>query len=114
MTFPVSFLQESAGNTNIYSKGFRNLIENHLNYLKTSSYTRPLVLDSHIEYKYKGDFNGLLQANGITQDYRWITMRMNGLSSPLDYNGALGVILIPGKTDINSLLSKFLNTTGIQ
>jgi hypothetical protein len=111
-TLSVSSSQVDAGNTNMYSVGFRNLIENHLNVLRFLTNTRSVAIETKKEQIYTGDFYGLLHdILNVPQDLWWICMRMNNLESPLDYSGSLNVIVIPARQDIENLLNRFLNST---
>lgn len=110
MSFSVTNLQLNAGEVNYYSQTFRNTIENHLDFFRNDVSTTTLVLDVHDEYKYRGDFYGLLLKNKIHQDMFWITMRVNALHSPIDYDGELKLILVPSTYKINALLSRSINS----
>ena len=114
MTLSVSRFQLPMGQVNVNSSGFRNLIENHVLYLQTSVNTKILILDPADEDKWQGDFYGLLNKLGITQDMWWITMRVNNLYSPVDYSGDLGQIYSPGIVDITTLLSRYLATATVK
>ena len=107
----VSTLQISAGNTQFYSVGFRNLIENHIGYLQSLLTTKTVNLNPKKEQIFQGDFYSMLfSTENISQDLFWVTMRLNNLMSPIDYNKVLGSILIPKRSDIESLLNKYLNS----
>ena len=107
----LSKLQIDTGDTNYYSPGFRQVIEDHLSWLQKSSSTNQITLSPQAEYKYIGDFYSLLQNIDVNQDMYWITMRLNGLHSPLDYTGDLITILIPARYEVQKLLARFLTTT---
>jgi ABC-type phosphate transport system auxiliary subunit len=110
--FTVSKAQLDAGNTNMYSVGFRNLIENHLPQIRTYPNTKVLSLDPKKEQIFTGNFYGLLyNIDFVQQDMFWITMRTNGLLSPLDYSGNLNYVLIPSRGDIELLLQRYKNAT---
>jgi hypothetical protein len=98
----------------MYSVGFRNLIENHLNLLRILPSTKRLPIDPKKEHSYYGDFYNLLYNEfGIAQDILWVVMRVNHLNSPLDYTGALGYVTIPSRSEIEQLLRRYLNSTTI-
>lgn len=110
---PLALLQIPVGNVNCYSPGFRNLIENHLIFLRNRTSTINTPIEAIVENKYKGDFYQLLLYLGIDQDLFWITLRLNNLHNPLDYSGNLGTILIPADSTIKDLLAIFINNIGI-
>jgi hypothetical protein len=114
LTLSVSDLQIHPGDTNMYSVGFRNLIENHLNLLRILPSTKRLPIDPKKEHSYCGDFYNLLYNEfGIAQDILWVVMRVNHLNSPLDYTGALGYVTLPSRSEIEQLLRRYLNSTTI-
>ena len=114
ITLSVSSLQIASGNVNMYSVDIRNLLENHLEYLKSLFNTNIVALDPKKEQIYRGDFYGLLiNTQNVQQDMFWVTMRMNGLYSSIDYSGDLGKIFIPNRSDVERLLTRHLNTTTI-
>lgn len=114
MAYSLINLQIEYGDPYIYSVGFRNLIENHLNVLRDHNTTTMLPLSSHIEQVWQGDLYGLLNVYGIPQDLFWITMRLNNLHSTTDYNGELGIIYIPSIDHIEKILSTYLNSTTLR
>lgn len=113
MALTISGLQIPIGNVNYYSTGFRNLIENHVIYLQTNPTTRIVQLLPYDEYKYQGDIYALFYKLGVSQDQWWVTLRVNGLHSPLDYAGNLGTILLPAKSTTDALLTAYLNSSTI-
>jgi len=110
----VSTLQIPVGEPNFFSKGFRQLIEDHIFALRSDTTTQIVTLKAQDENKYIGDFYGLLLTYNITQDMFWITMRVNNLHSPTDYSGDLKYILKPSRSIIVGLLTTFYNSITIQ
>ena len=107
----INTLQIDSGDSNYYSTGFRQIIEDHLPHLKKSKFTKTVTLNPQSEYKYIGDFYSLLQSLSVQQDLFWITMRVNDLHSPLDYNGDLIEVLLPERYELDSMLTRFLTET---
>lgn len=107
----ISQLQINPGQTLMYTDSFRNLIENHVTYLKNHASTRTTNVEDHIADKYMGDFYQLLYYLKVNQELFWVTLRMNDLVSPLDYDGQLTTLLIPSSNTIHDLLNRFLNST---
>lgn len=107
----LSMQQIPAGNTYMYTKGFRNLIENHLTYLR-NNFNSIVQLDPKKEQIFTGDFYNLLHyTQNVEQDLYWVIMRINGLNSPLEYSGNLGTLILPYRNIIEDLLNKYMNTT---
>lgn len=113
MTLKISGLQIDPGETALASPGFRKLIEDHKLILRNDISTRIVDLSLHDEHKYVGDFYQLLMTLKVPQDMFWINLHINGLASPLDYNGKMLTILIADRNIILNLLKKYLNTVTI-
>ncbi len=111
---PILNLEIPYKNKNIYTPGFRNLIENHLQYLKKEVSTKIINIDAHLEYKNQGDFYGLLIDLKVNVDLFWITMRLNDLHSPADYIPYIKIILVPTNNKITELLTRYINTMTIR
>lgn len=99
----VNTLMTDPGNNIFYSDGFRNVIEDHLSILKNLSNTQTVTIDPHKAYRYEGDFFSLLADYNVTQQLHWVTMRMNDLKSPIDFNGKIDSILVPDYAVIEQL-----------
>lgn len=113
MTLTVSGDQIDTGEYNFYSVGFRQLIEDHLQYIQNHPTTNRFNLDPNDEYRFSGDFSQLLRNLNYKQDLFWIIMRLNGLHSYVDYAGNLGTIIIPYRPTLVNLLTLYLNSTTI-
>jgi hypothetical protein len=93
---------------------FRNLLENHLDVLRNDNSTSYVAITGQQNYKYVGDFYQLIYSQfNVPQDLWWLTMRMNYLHSPMDYNGDLVSILVPNMSRVKALLTKFTNTVSL-
>lgn len=112
MTMAVMGLQVPVGEVNYYSEAFRNLLENHLQILSSSSSYRLAEVRAIDSYKYSGDLYGLLNQLNVPSEYHWITLRLNGLHSPMDYKGDLLNIKIPNIKQLETYLSRWLNQAG--
>ncbi len=114
MALTISKLQLPITETNMLSNGFRNLLENHLAIIKNGPGTIIKDLAVHDEYMYIGDFYSLLYKYQVAQDLFWLTMRLNGLHTPIDYKGDLLFIYVPSLEIIKTLLRRYLNTVTIR
>jgi len=106
MTQPIHSLQQNNGNPEYYSTEFKQLLEDHLPNIKTR-YMRTFVPTEEQNMRAEGDFYGLLTEHNIPMDLHWVTMRINGLTSPTDYEGNLATVFIPDASVISGLLQKF-------
>jgi hypothetical protein len=90
-----------------YDQAFRNVLEDHLTYLKTHPTTRTIEIRLNLVFKYIGDFNGLLTELKIPAEMHFICMRMNGMTSPNEYETTMTTLLMPSKEELSRLRSVF-------
>ena len=114
MTQPIQRLQIDIGETHLFSMGFRNLIENHLPFLRSHTSTIEKNISPHSGYTWVGDYYGLLLSLDIPHDLLWITLRMNGYTSPGDYDGNNLVVLVPSQAQISKMLTRYTNTASLR
>lgn len=91
----------------LYSEGFTSLLEHYMQYMRDSDVVSVVNLDSHLVYKFEGDFYSLLSAMDIPKSMHWITLRLNRLTNPCHYSPDITFILVPDITFINSVLEKY-------
>lgn len=107
MTMTVISKLSRVGDVNYYTDGFRNIVETHLNYLVNHVTTEPRSVEVGVAWRHKGDFDALLRYMGIPDDLFWVTMRMNGYTSPTMYDGDKQEILVPARDTLNLLAKRF-------
>lgn len=95
-----------AGADHYYLPAFRIMIEDNLDIIRKSTGTRVLALKSYHAQLYKGQFYSLLTEYKIPPFLHWIMLRVNKLTSPHEYDGALSV-LIPDFKIVENLLNVF-------
>ena len=100
------------GSDEFYDERFRNCIEDHLSYLKEPANVNQLTFDNGIAYKYENDFIGLLLYLKIPKERHWLTMRINGYTSPIQYNGDVNFVNIPNDNAIETLRTTWVATYG--
>lgn len=113
MSLSVSNLQQSLGNSDYHSTAFRNVLEDHLYYLRADGSVRMIDVSPHIQSKYRGDFYGMLTELDIRSHLHWITMRVNGFHSPLEWDKEDGYLLIPDENAMDGLLQRFQNSESL-
>jgi hypothetical protein len=106
--FTVQKLTIENGDLGFTSEGFRQIVEDHLVYFRSKDST-VIQLEPHDEYMYIGDLFGLLTKLNFEVALHWIIMRVNNLTSPIDYKGDLQYLIIPQKNKLNILLARYLN-----
>lgn len=86
------------------SISFRNVLEDHLEILKTHNVTT-LEVPYDVGVRYLGDFTSLLNEFDIPEQYHYPTIRINGLYCSYDYNQLIDVLHIPDLAYVDRLLN---------
>lgn len=94
-------LMTKAGDSMWYTDGFRNVLESHLTYFRSSPELRIVPIDKHLSYKYEGDLYGLLDEIGIDKQYHYLIMMLNNYSHPADYDGNRYELYLPDTKEID-------------
>jgi hypothetical protein len=94
----------SEGPALMYSDGFRQVIEDHLEYLRRHENTEIIDIEPQVAYKGQGDLVSVLQDYQIAPELHWVVMRMNGYTSPMQYQPSDLTLLMPSQGLIDSLL----------
>lgn len=88
----------------MYSEGFQRLIEDHLEFLRNGDNLQVIDIDPQSAYKGSGDLISVLQDYQIAPQIHWIIMRVNGYTSPMEYQSTHLTLLVPSQGQIDSLL----------
>lgn len=83
---------------------FIALVEASIPYYRKDPETSIVPIDLQQAAKYRFDFYGLCSSIGIDQEYHYVTMRLNGLTSSQDFNGLKDAILTPPYSKIDNLV----------
>lgn len=106
-------LMISEGPSSYYTEAFRNVLEDHLSFLKVHARTRVISIDPNLAYKYEFDLFGLLSAQGIPTQLHWLVMRLNDMASPTEVRRDLAYLLIPDATVIQQLQQSHATVRGL-
>lgn len=98
------------GSSVYYSKGFMDVIESHLHYLRNSAKTTTFIVDRDIAEIYKGDFYGYMNYRNVEHKYHWIYMRVNGYLSSFDFKPTVDSLLVPSKEEIEQIRASYANS----
>lgn len=116
MAMPILDLMTSEGDDVYYTEAWRLMIETHLTFLINHPLSVPITAELHQVYKYEGDLYGLLTVLNVPRGYHYIVMRMNNITSPVDfripddYEQDFMVLLTPSTTTIDTLRNVFQTT----
>lgn len=91
-----------------YEKDFLLLLESHLNYLRTNKPIKFIQVTDAINYKFVGDFYGLLHNYFIEKKYHYIVTRFNHYKNSNDYKGDLITISLPDFNTIEFLKNLYM------
>ncbi len=88
---------------------FREVLEKHLQLLQFTSRTIDLPAQTCIVYA--RDFYGAAKSLSIPDSIQWITMRANGISSSMHWEGKAGMLIVPDLSQVDKLLTTHLSST---
>ncbi len=78
-----------------YTESYRIMMEAHIPFFLTNGRSTRVVVDAATAYQYEHDFSALLAVYSLPRYLHWFIMRLNGLTSPLDYHADMLEILVP-------------------
>lgn len=110
MANTINKLMRSSGPETYYNPSFCRLLETYLPYIFNNPDNTILTVKPHDLYKYEGDVYGLLAANGVPSEYRWVTMRINGLVNPAMTPDEIGYLIIPSINVLRDIKNIFKTT----
>lgn len=106
----IDSLMSDQGADVYYSDGFRNVLEDHMTYLRTHQLTRVLDVTPKQAERFEYDLIGLLNELEVPVTLHWIVARMNHFDSIHEVPADLGSLLAPDPKEISKLLQSY-NTT---
>ena len=98
---------EEPGPAVYYEPGFRQIVEDHLTYLRGHETTEKNSIRPRVAHGCQGDFYCVLSYYGIPREHHWLTLRVNGLTSPLDYDSTMDQMLLCSPTTISRLVKMY-------
>ena len=97
-----------------YSAEFRNVLEDHMTYLRSHPENSEVTIAPNIGYKYIGDLAGVLHHYNVPYNLHWIVMRMNHMTSPIDYRDTMLNLDIPSFTAVERLRTTHMSQSKIK
>ena len=83
---------------------YQRMIEDHRLIIRDHRNTEAINISPKVAYKYDGDLTGVLDAYQVPRHIQWVTMRINGYTSPMQYQTSDTPLLIPSQDFIERLL----------
>lgn len=108
MTASLNSLSRNSGPSIYYDVGFRNMLEDHLEWLHEHANTQQVEIEDPQIIKHKGDFYGLLTELSIPAHLQWLILRINGFMDPAEYDGSLKLVTVPSDTTVDRLRLRYL------
>lgn len=93
MTNPVNQLANPAGAAIYSDPGFQRVLEINLPMILAHPLAARKAVSANLAYKNEGDFYGLLTDMGVEPKYWWLTLRLNGYTDPLKFDGNLDMLI---------------------
>ena len=104
----MALLEDTFDDSALGHDDFKVLLEDHLVTLSAKENIKETLdvvpIDAH---RFEYDYFGLLRYLNIQPRYHWITMRVNGLTTPSDYRSNMLIVKIPDYTAIENLYAYF-------
>lgn len=106
MSIPLVTLMRNDGPPVFYQAGFRRVIEDHLSNLRNSRGSNTLNIESNMAYAFEFNLYGVLTHYQIPGYLHWIMMRVNGMTSPDEYQASMTSLIHPD----TELVEKYRST----
>lgn len=90
-----------------FDKNFMQILDSHIEYLKTAGTPTEKVIESRYLGQYYGDFYNILNDAGISAKYHRVILLMNGLTSPIQYAGQFLTYLCPDFAKVDQILGAY-------
>lgn len=103
MATPLQNAMTQDGPSIFYTEHLRHELEMNIEILKNGNEAYTLNIEPNNAFVYEGDLYGLLKTKKIPEQYHWITGRVNGYSSTLDYRADRTTLIIPDFTIIERI-----------
>ena len=100
-------MMTDAGPQVYYSEGLRDVLEDHMTYLRTHPKTQVLSVTPIQAHKYEHDLTGLLNLLGVPMPIHWTVMRMNGLNTLTEVPADLAQLLIPDLREVSMIQQSY-------
>jgi hypothetical protein len=113
MKMKIDSLMVSPGASIYYDADFRNVLEDHMTYLRQHSSTAQIDVEATKAIKYQFDLFGLLREYRVPEQLHWLTMRMNNMTSPTDATADISSLLVPDHTEVGRIAQAHQTTRRI-
>mgnify|MGYP001325834188 CR=1 FL=1 len=102
---PLYRSMSSDGPAAYYSADMRVMLELHIPYLLANQRSTLIPIDPNDAHRYEYDLAGLLLKYSVPAQLHWIVMRLNNMTSPIEFTSAVTGLYIPDPNVIERLKS---------
>lgn len=95
-----------------YTKGFRDVLEDHLTWLR-ENHSALMVVKPDEAWQWRGDLFGLLHAKGEPRHMHWLIMRLNRWTTPRTFDENTLALLKPNYAVVEQILQSYNSTARI-
>jgi hypothetical protein len=107
----INNLMFSPGPAEYYTEGFRQVLEDHMAWLRTQPSTSTINISAQAIWENEQDLFGFLQSINMAPQYHWPTMRLNNMDSPNEFVPGVKQLLIPATLLLDQLRSAYLTSS---
>lgn len=109
----VDNLMNDSGPLDYYDPSFRQVLEDHLSYLRNHPTTVMVNVEPARAYKFEFDLFSLLGVYTIPVHFHWLTMRMNKMVMPSEATKELRSLLVPDFAVVERIRQAHVTTRNI-
>jgi hypothetical protein len=106
----INALMFDPGPSVYYTDGFRQVLEDHMTYLRQHQSTQVMAVSPRAAWENDQDLFGFLQLVNLQPQFHWVTMRMNNFSSPTEFGTSVTQLLIPSSVVLEQLRSAYMTS----
>lgn len=103
MAASIQNLMNRDGEKITYTLAYRQMIEDHLAYLRNQNSNEIITIRPDVGWRYHGDLHGVLNHYEFDWDMHWIIMRVNNYQSAHEFDYQDQELIIPSSTVISDL-----------
>ena len=92
-----------------YRSSFKRMVEEHLDHIRLEGHSDVFHVETGMQVRRECDFYGLLNELGVDPWLHYVTLRINGFDSPLEYKPFPGQVLVgPDHMIMDGLMRRYM------
>lgn len=107
----VDNLMVNEGTANYYTDDLRNVMEDFMTIFRTAATTQIMTVEPGDAIRYEYDFYGLLFYLKVPPQYHQTILRVNKMTSPMDYRATMLTFLMPDQGELSMIAQTETTTT---